>query len=115
MKLNLIIGCASTTLFLVVVFRFILKNRVNAQTWKLQKMKNPIGRWFLFGVRRSIPPTLFVMHLLLTASIAINLTLGIIAREFVLWKLFQAIRTSSVLVLIVAILMIEPARNFKNT
>ena len=115
MKLNLIIGCALTTLFLVVVLRYILKSRVNAQTWKLQKMKNPIGRWFLFGVRRSIPPTLFIMHLLLSAGIVINVTLGIIAREFVLWELFQIIRTSSVLVLIAAILMIEPARNFKNT
>ena len=37
MKLNLIIGCALTTLFLVVVLRYILKSRVNAQTWKLQK------------------------------------------------------------------------------
>ena len=114
MKMNLIIGCAICTTFLIIVLRYILKHRVNGQEWKLQKNKTFIGRWFLFGVRRSVPPMLFVMHLLLTAAVFTNVVLGIIAKQFVLWKLFQAIRTSSVLVLIVGILMIEPARNFQR-
>ena len=112
--MNLIIGCAICTTFLIVVLRYILKHRVNGQEWKLQKNKTFIGRWFLFGVRHSVPPMLFVMHLLLTAAVFTNVVLGIIAKQFVLWKLFQAIRTSSVLVLIVGILMIEPARNFQR-
>ncbi len=112
--MRLIIGCAICTLFFVIVLRFTLKRRVNGQVWKLQKNKTPIGKWFLFGVRDAIPLTLFWMHLLLSAAIVINVGLGVFAYYCAKWELFNAIRTSSVLVLIVGVVVIEPARHFQS-
>jgi hypothetical protein len=39
--MKFIIGCAIITLVFVVILRFTLRARVNAQEWKLQKCKNP--------------------------------------------------------------------------
>lgn len=113
MTLNLIIGCSICTIFFVVILRFTLKRRVNAQAWKLQKNKTFIDRWLLFGVYREVPTLFFFAHLLLTLAILLNLGLGILARIIVHWKLYNFICTSSVAVLMISVILIEPARHFQ--
>ncbi len=112
--MRLIIGCTICSLVFVIILRFTLKRRVNGQKWKLQKNKTPIDRWFLFGVRNCIPPTLFIMHLLLSVAIVVNFGLGVFAYQFAKWKLYNAICTSSVFILAISVIMIEPARHFQS-
>ena len=112
--MRLIIGCSIITLAFAVILRFTLRARVNEQAWKLQKCKNPIGKWLLFGVRTSLPTVLFWLYIYLIAISFVNAGLGWLAYHLQIRSFIKAMRSCSALTVVLSIVAIEPARHYTN-
>jgi hypothetical protein len=112
--MKFIIGCAIITLVFVVILRFTLRARVNAQEWKLQKCKNPVFKWLLFGVRRALSTVLFWLYVNLIAIIFVNVGLGWLAHHLQIRSFIKAMRSCSALTVVLSIVAIEPARHYIN-
>ena len=112
--MRLIIGCAIVTLVFVIILRFTLRARVNEQEWKLQKCKNPVGKWLLFGVRKSLPTVLFWLYVFLMVMSFVNFGLGWLAYHLQIRSFIKAMRSSSAIAVVLSIVAIEPARHYSN-
>ena len=106
--------CLVCTFIMLVVLRFIMRSKVASNIWEQHGTKNPISKWFLWNVRRFLPPVLFWFHLLGN----IVLVLLSVAYVWVYKSGYFAesiqIRNALFVVTVMAVGSIEAARNYNR-
>lgn len=110
--MKVIICCLIVSGILITTMRFILRSKINAQVWGKHGGKFFLKKWFLIGVWRYIPLSLFIAHILLTTAWFALLGSSIWAYYAAAALWLKKFRTWSVALFLISMAFIEPARHF---